>query len=251
MAACVDVDTVTQRPRTPNDQYTLLSDQQIHNIKKDTSPFFHTVAKETGPSRNPPPREGGRHYRDRYCAVTSEHLVRGVSGTQPFGWIDNQWCRYPPEGYNSCRGRASVRWGPNKAGERTRSHFFGESIDRYTTIDMYRRNPTNYAGRVVMDHGRAADGYYAQKYPSRTSWFGSTVPLNRTDVLDSIHPKTMEEYDNIRKTEQSARLARDGQWPEYSEYTDKFLLGGVDRKLPPISRPESASKACEKEAEVA
>ena len=51
------------------------------------------------------------------------------------------------------------------SGERTRSHNYGETIDRYTTIDMYRRNPTNYPGRVVMDHGRPGDGYYAQKYP--------------------------------------------------------------------------------------
>ena len=53
------------------------------------------------------------------------------------------------------------------AGERTRSHFFGESIDRYTTIDMYRRPATNYAGRVVMDCGRPGDGYYTQKYPCK------------------------------------------------------------------------------------
>ena len=52
-------------------------------------------------------------------------------------------------------------------GERTRSHNFGESIDRYTNIDMYRRPATNYAGRVVMDCGRPADGYYAQKYPCK------------------------------------------------------------------------------------
>ena len=53
------------------------------------------------------------------------------------------------------------------SGERTRSHFHGESIDRYTTIDMYRRPPTNYPGRVVMDCGRPADGYYAQRYPCK------------------------------------------------------------------------------------
>jgi len=51
------------------------------------------------------------------------------------------------------------------SGERTRSHYFGESPDRYTTIDMYRRPATNYSGRVVMDCGRPGDGYYTQKFP--------------------------------------------------------------------------------------
>lgn len=55
-------------------------------------------------------------------------------------------------------------------GERTRSHFFGESIDRYTTIDMYRRPATNYADRVVMDCGRPGDGYYTQKNPCTHRW---------------------------------------------------------------------------------
>lgn len=249
---CSEVDTVTQRPRTPNDQYTHLTDEQVKNIKKDVSPFFHTVSKESSIPKNGPPREGGRYYRDRYCDVTSEHLVRGVSGTQPFGWINHQWSRHPPEAYNTCRGRASVRWGPNKAGERTRSHFFGESTDRYTNIDMYRRNPTNYPGRVVMDHGRAADGYYAQKYPSRTTWFGAGMPLNRTDILGSVHTKTQAEYDENRKAEQSARLARNGEWPEYSEYTDKFLdLSSASKVLPPISRPETGGCIPEKQLEVA
>jgi len=53
------------------------------------------------------------------------------------------------------------------AGEKTRSHYFGEDVARYTTIDTYRRPSTNLAGRVTMDYGRPADGYYAQKYPSK------------------------------------------------------------------------------------
>ena len=30
----VCIDTITNRPRTPNDQYTFLSDEQIGNIKQ-------------------------------------------------------------------------------------------------------------------------------------------------------------------------------------------------------------------------
>lgn len=217
-------DCFTQRPRTPNDQYTVLTEQQIKNIKKDTSPFFHTIGKESKfPAHGRQPKEGGRYYLDRYCQVTNRHVVKGT-GSQDFGWIDEKHDRNPPEEYNTCRGRAAVRWGPNKAGERTRSHFFGESIDRYTTIDMYRRPPTNYPGRVVMDCGRTADGYYAQRYPSRTTWFGSTVPLNRTTVLDSVYRKTQAQYDEIKAAETFARSSRKDQWPEYSEYTEKFLL---------------------------
>lgn len=42
---------------------------------------------------------------------------------------------------------------------------------------MYRRNPTNYPGPVVMDCGRPADGYYAQKYPCKSlNLLSSGVP---------------------------------------------------------------------------
>lgn len=62
------------------------------------------------------PKEGGRFYRDRYTSVTNEHLLRGTSSSQPFGWVDHQWSRYPHPGYDTCRGRAAVRWGVNKQG---------------------------------------------------------------------------------------------------------------------------------------
>lgn len=216
------VDTMSAERRTTNDPYTHLTDEQVRNIKKDPSPFFHTTKREA-PRLDKPPREGGRYYLDRYCGVTSEHLVRG-GATQPYCWIDNKWSHDPPEEYNTCRGRAHVRWGPNKAGERTRSHLHGESVDRYTTIDMYRRPPTNYSGPVVMDHGRAADGYYAQRNPSSTSWAGSSVPLNRTAVMESVHAKTVAEYEVARLAEQSARESRRERWPHFSEYTEKYLL---------------------------
>jgi len=217
------LDSLTKRPRTPNDPYTVLTDEQIRNIKKEVSPHFHSVSAPR-PLESLVSKPGGRQYVDRYCAVTSQHLTRGLSGTQPFGWIDSQKVRYPPEEYNTCRGRAAVRWGPNKAGERTRSHFFGESIDRYTNIDMYRRNPTNYPGRVVMDCGRPSDGYYAQKYPSRTTWYQSNAPLNRNVIMETVHRKSSSEYNAIKRHEMATRDSRRGQWPEFSEYTAKYLL---------------------------
>jgi len=223
------LDSLTKRPRTPNDPYTVLTDEQIRNINKEVSPHFHSVAAPK-PIETLVTKPGGRQYVDRYCAVTSQHLTRGLSGTQPFGWIDTQKNRFPAEEYNTCRGRAAVRWGPNKAGERTRSHFFGESIDRYTNIDMYRRNPTNYPGRVVMDCGRPSDGYYAQKYPSRTTWYHASTPLNRSNVMETVHRKSASEYDTIKRAEQMSRNSRQGRWPEFSEYTAKYLL---HMKTPP------------------
>lgn len=217
-----ELDVLTKRPRTQNDPYTQLTEQQIRNVAREVGPHFHVISAPRATLITKP--GGSRQYVDRYCQVTSQHLTRGISGTQPYGWIDSQWKRFPPEEYDTCRGRAAVRWGPNKSGERTRSHFFGESIDRYTNIDMYRRNPTNYPGPVVMDCGRPADGYYAQKYPTRTTLFGSSAPLNRTQVMESVHRKSMAEYENIRHAEQLARNARKESWPEFSEYTEKYLL---------------------------
>ena len=66
------IDTVTARPRTPNDPYTTLTDTQIRNIQKQISPHFQVMpnaASGSGESANGPGREGGRHYVDRYCQV--------------------------------------------------------------------------------------------------------------------------------------------------------------------------------------
>ena len=72
MQECID--TVTARPRTPNDQYTRLTDIQIKNIQKQVSPHFHKMpnpSADGSQSANGPGREGGRHYVDRYTEVFS------------------------------------------------------------------------------------------------------------------------------------------------------------------------------------
>lgn len=63
------------------------------------------------------------------------------------------------------------------------------------------------------------------------TWFGSTVPLNRTGILQTIYPKTTAEYEAIRKLEQIDIKQRKGKFPEYSEYTDRF---GMTTKEQPI-----------------
>lgn len=63
------------------------------------------------------------------------------------------------------------------------------------------------------------------------------MPLNRTRILASAPAKTSEQYAAIRAAQQSARLQRSGKWPEFSEYTDAYLLNGIDKTtLPPIER---------------
>jgi len=60
-------------------------------------------------------------------------------------------------------------------GERTRAHFFGEQIESFTNIDMYRRPATTYTGRVVTDYGRPGDGYYTQRFPSMFQSFSPII----------------------------------------------------------------------------
>ena len=61
-------------------------------------------------------------------------------------------------------------------------------------------------------------------FTARTTWFGSTVPLNQTQVLGSAYKKTYAQYDDIRAAEVMARRERFGKWPQYSEFTDRYLM---------------------------
>lgn len=69
-----------------------------------------------------------------------------------------------PELYSGCGPEAYPKWYPNRAGERTLSHFRdGEPVERFVSIDMYRRAPTARPGQIIFDHGRPNDGYYLQR----------------------------------------------------------------------------------------
>lgn len=50
-------------------------------------------------------------------------------------------------------------------GLNTAGYFYGQPTHKFTTIDMYRRNPTNLPGPIRMEFGRPGEGYYTQKYP--------------------------------------------------------------------------------------
>ena len=62
------------------------------------------------------------------------------------------------------------------------------------------------------------------RFSARTTFFGSSVPLNRTDVLTSVYPRTQAQYAGEEAHERTVRGLRAGEWPEYSEYTSKYLM---------------------------
>ncbi|XP_005097604.2 uncharacterized protein LOC101850800 [Aplysia californica] len=220
----VKVDMLTGRPRTPNDPYTVLTQQQLKNMKQDSAPFFMKEDLNAGPgSRNGPVIRPAPI--DRYATNTSQFLFRdNPPKTHPHCWVDDQWKRDPPADHNTCRLGASLRWGPQKTGQRTIDHFHKEDVHRYLNIDVYKRNPTNVPSMVVMKHGRPSEGYYQQRNPNFNTWFGSTHQLNETNVLTTIRPKTYAEYAQVKAMEQDYNRHKAAQWPEISEYTDKFLL---------------------------
>jgi len=219
----VKMDMLTNRPRTPNDQYTILSDSQIKNMKKDAAPFFRK--NETATFKV---TEGDVQWRaapiDRYATNTSQFLFRdNPPKNHPHCWINEQWKRDAPADHNTCRSGASLRWGPNKTGERTVSHFHQEDVHRYLNIDVYKRNPTQVPSMVVQKHGRPSEGYYQQRSPNFNTWFGSSHQLNQTNVLTTIRPKTMSDYAALHAQDQGF-AKRAGKWPQISEYTDKYLM---------------------------
>lgn len=97
-----------------------------------------------------------------------------------------------------------------------------EDPNRFLTTELYRRQPTNLPGQLNMSYGRPAEGYYALRNPNSTTWFGSSVPLNRTQILQDINPKTAAEYEQIRQFNEDRTLDKKNKYPHYSEYTDRF-----------------------------
>jgi len=97
-------------------------------------------------------------------------------------------------------------------GERTRAHFFGEQIESFTNIDMYRRPATTYTGRVVMDYGRPGDGYYTQRFPSMFQSFslvicGTVARWSVSSVTDSSIVPYAESFWDLRGSSRPNILA--------------------------------------------
>jgi len=93
------------------------------------------------------------------------HLRTGgvVGGGTEYTYVTPQaYTSKLPEQYNGCREDAYPKWYPNRAGERTLGHLRDAvvPVERFVSIDMYRRPPTARAGQIIFDHGRPNDGYY-------------------------------------------------------------------------------------------
>lgn len=88
-----------------------------------------------------------------------------VGGGTQFTFITPQaYTSKLPEKYNGSTEHAYPKWYPNRAGQRTLAHLGGnEPVERYVSIDMYRRPPTARSGQIIFDHGRPNDGYYLQR----------------------------------------------------------------------------------------
>jgi hypothetical protein len=66
-----------------------------------------------------------------------------------------------PDKFNGCSEQAYPKWYPNRAGERTLSHLReNQPVERFVSIDTFRRPPTSRSGEIIFDHGRPNDGYY-------------------------------------------------------------------------------------------
>lgn len=59
---------------------------------------------------------------------------------------------------------------------------------------------------------------------ARTTWFRSAVPLNNNGIVDPMTRKTYRGYEEQKRAQVLARGERIGKWPEFSEYTNRYLL---------------------------
>ncbi|CAF2742398.1 unnamed protein product [Rotaria sp. Silwood2] len=218
------------RPRTPNEPYTCLTKEQESNIERKASPIFFNKARTSTATG------AFRCYRQRQTdSYPMSHLRTGgsVGGGTEYTYITPQaYTSKLPDEYNGCTGNAFPKWYPNRAGERTLGHLRdGEPVERYVSIDMFRRPPTGRSGQIIFDHGRPNDGYYLQRNGYDTTWFHSDLNLNRHHILESIQLKTMAEYEQQHAEQQHQYRQAKEKWPHLSEYDDQFVLKSkVERK---------------------
>lgn len=227
------IDSHTGRLRQPNEQYTVLTEEQMQNVGNHASMHFHTAKPENYPHK--------RYWKPRYCNLYSQHHIRGMSKSQPYDWLDYQWDQNPSVFHDTNRQGSHIKWGPKKTGEKTVSHFERNRTDGFLNIDMYRRPPTNQVGPVVMDCGRPGEGYPSQKIPTQATWFDTSIELNRTDILTGIRPKTKAEYQYLQQLEQMNM--NNDKWQNHTEYTDRYLM--KTKSQPRITNLEARKKHLE------
>lgn len=110
------------------------------------------------------PKTDKRFYNERSTDTYNQHLIRGISASQPYGYIRKEAFNHnvPPE-YTCSPFGAYPTWGPAETGIRTRSHYVAEPVEKMVNIDLYKRPVTNQKGNVIFDYGRPNNGYYLQR----------------------------------------------------------------------------------------
>lgn len=139
-----------------------MSKEQESSIERTASPLFFSKA------RNSAANGAFRCYRQRQTdSVPMSHLRSGgaVGGGTEYTFVTPQAYTWKlPEKYSGCTADAFPKWYPNKAGDRTEKQLQNTvPVERYVSIDMYRRAPTARAGQIIFDHGRPNDGYFLQR----------------------------------------------------------------------------------------
>ncbi|CAF1204654.1 unnamed protein product [Didymodactylos carnosus] len=157
------------RPRTPNDPYTVLTNEQVSNIQKDASSLFfgkQHITTATG---------AFRQYRQRHGDTFSEHFVRGSTQHNPYVFLTAEpHSSQLNKDYNGSTYDTYPKWYPNKADDST--------------------------------------------------WYNSTVPLDRRRILDDIQPKTKKDYADLHNSQRERYQTAKSTWPHLSEYGDQFVL---------------------------
>ena len=64
------------------------------------------------------------------------------------------------------------------------------------------------------------------------TWFPSTLTLNRRRILDSIQPKTSDEYQQEKSRVQDTYYQARKKWPHLSEYQEEFVIPFVTEHVP-------------------
>lgn len=153
------------RPRSPNTPYSNLNENLTYSNPQNSTAVFHTGSRDK-------PSERDRFYLDRHADTYNQHLIRGISASQPYCYIrKDAHSNSPPKDYTSSAYGAFPTWGEAETGSRTKSHYVAEPVERYTNIDMYRRPFTNQPGRIIFDYGRPNNGYYLQRNQCKAYFF--------------------------------------------------------------------------------
>ncbi|CAH8833443.1 unnamed protein product [Trichobilharzia szidati] len=164
---------------------------------------------------------------NRYTKTIDKSNLCGAS--PDFHYVDELRSRVPNSKYNGSRPGAFFPWPRYMAGEKVEKLSRSLSPSTLIGIEMERRPPTNLPGPIKMAFGRAAPGYYAQRYPNEETWFNSNVLHNRVSIPRFGSPsRTLDDYE-VCDTRLKQYLS---ELNELTEYQDKYLAHTPSVKKP-------------------